>query len=244
MVEQTRDMTEIDVLRYPVKNRTLLRKTLGVQNAFGTLRAWSGQWSAPEKCTGRKDSFKNMENMEKQYGRPVFLELFEFYANPSFQKRQHQKNRAVIQDIDTQQVPDPVKKDFLVLIFQFSPQSCYGGDRSRDKAEVFNVFFASVFNMDSEPRETQCLMLKDHKLENDQPPVDPEIVQDLLLQLDPYKSMGPDKICPRILKKLTDVITEPLSMIFEQSWKSREVPADWKLANVVTVLKKGKKENP
>ncbi|KAJ7404352.1 hypothetical protein BTVI_72513 [Pitangus sulphuratus] len=54
--------------------------------------------------------------------------------------------------------------------------------------------------------------------------------------------MGPDGINPRILKELADVIAKPLSMIFEQCWEYRVVPADWKLANVVPVFKKGKKD--
>ncbi|KAJ7421910.1 hypothetical protein BTVI_15895 [Pitangus sulphuratus] len=74
--------------------------------------------------------------------------------------------------------------------------------------------------------------------------IDPEIVQHPLLQLDPYKSMGPHGIHPRILKELADVITKPLSMIFERSWEYREVSADWKLLNIVSVVKKGKKEYP
>ncbi|KAJ7417181.1 RNA-directed DNA polymerase from mobile element jockey-like protein [Willisornis vidua] len=55
--------------------------------------------------------------------------------------------------------------------------------------------------------------------------------------------MGPDVIHPRILKEVADVLTQALSMIFEQSWESREVPADWKLVNVVPTFKKGKKED-
>ncbi|KAJ7414314.1 hypothetical protein WISP_85065 [Willisornis vidua] len=50
--------------------------------------------------------------------------------------------------------------------------------------------------------------------------------------------MGTDGIHPRILKELADVITKPL-LIFEKSWKSREVPADWNL-----VFQRQKKENP
>ncbi|KAJ7400179.1 RNA-directed DNA polymerase from mobile element jockey [Pitangus sulphuratus] len=62
--------------------------------------------------------------------------------------------------------------------------------------------------------------------------------------MDPYKSMRSYEIHPRILKELADVIAKPVSMIFEQSWESREVPADWKLVNIAPVFKKGKKEDP
>ncbi|KAJ7406231.1 RNA-directed DNA polymerase from mobile element jockey [Willisornis vidua] len=65
----------------------------------------------------------------------------------------------------------------------------------------------------------------------------------LLLRLDPYKSMGPDGIHSRIFKELADVITKPLSVIFEQSWESRQVPADWKLVNTVPIFKKGKEDH-
>ncbi|KAJ7417648.1 RNA-directed DNA polymerase from mobile element jockey-like protein [Pitangus sulphuratus] len=78
--------------------------------------------------------------------------------------------------------------------------------------------------------------------DNDQLPVNLEVVWDLLLQVDPYKSVEPDGIHPGILKELADVITKPL-LIFEPSWESEEVPADWKLVNVVLIFKKGKKED-
>ncbi|KAJ7408906.1 rna-directed dna polymerase from mobile element jockey-like [Willisornis vidua] len=114
------------------------------------------------------------------------------------------------------------------------------GDRI--KAEVFSALFASVFNMDEGPRGSQCRELEDHVCKNDQVPVEPEIVGDLLLQLDPHKSMGPDQIHPRILKELSDTITKLLLMFFEQSWECREVLGEWKLANVVLIIQKGKKE--
>ncbi|KAJ7404466.1 RNA-directed DNA polymerase from mobile element jockey [Willisornis vidua] len=51
-----------------------------------------------------------------------------------------------------------------------------------------------------------------------------------------------DGIHPRILKELADVIAKPL-LIFEWSWESRDVPADWKLVNIVPVFKKGKMQD-
>ncbi|KAJ7407604.1 hypothetical protein BTVI_62537 [Pitangus sulphuratus] len=92
--------------------------------------------------------------------------------------------------------------------------------------------FASVFNMDDGPRVSQHPELEDHDCENDQLPLDPDIVQDLLLQIDPYRSVGPVGINPRILKELANVITKPFLMIFEMYWES----AKWKLVNVVPVF--------
>ncbi|CAM5078649.1 unnamed protein product [Natator depressus] len=70
------------------------------------------------------------------------------------------------------------------------------------------------------------------------------VVLDYLEKLDEHKYMGPDALHPRVLKELADVIAEPLAITFENSWRSGEVPDDWKKANVVPIFKKGKKEDP
>ncbi|KAK4820376.1 hypothetical protein QYF61_025452 [Mycteria americana] len=70
------------------------------------------------------------------------------------------------------------------------------------------------------------------------------MVSDLLHHLDTHKSMGPDEIHPRVLKELAEVLTKPLSIIYQQSWLTGEVPADWRLANVTPIYKKGRKEDP
>ncbi|CAM5167297.1 unnamed protein product [Natator depressus] len=110
------------------------------------------------------------------------------------------------------------------------------------KANVLNAFFASVF--------TNKVISQTTALGSTawggggQPSVKEEVVRDYLEKLDEHKSLGLDALHPRVLKELADVIAEPLSIIFENSWRSGEVPEDWKKANVVPIFKKGKEEDP
>ncbi|KAK4806823.1 hypothetical protein QYF61_005619 [Mycteria americana] len=71
------------------------------------------------------------------------------------------------------------------------------------------------------------------------------MVSDLIHHfLDTHKSMGPDGIHPRVLRELAKVLTKPLSILYQQSWLTGEVPVDWRLANVTPIYKKGWKEDP
>ena len=76
------------------------------------------------------------------------------------------------------------------------------------------------------------------------PTIQEETVRDLLLQLDCHESMAPDEIHPRVLRELAEVIAEPLSIIYQCSLLTGEIPEDWRLANVTPIYKKGCREDP
>ncbi|KAK4823371.1 hypothetical protein QYF61_001719 [Mycteria americana] len=121
--------------------------------------------------------------------------------------------------------------------------------RRKAKAQLeFNLATAikDIFNSKtSRSWGTQPPVLEDRdKEQNEAPIIQGEMVSDLLHHLDTHKSMGPDGIHPRILRELAEVLTKPLSIIYQQSWLTREVPVDWRLANVMPIHKKGRKEDP
>jgi len=105
--------------------------------------------------------------------------------------------------------------------------------------------FASVFSAKAGPQESQAPEVgEEAHRQDDFPLVEEDCVRDRLSDLDIHKSMGPDGMHPRELRELADVFAEPLSIVFERSWRTGEVPEDWRKANVTPIFKKGKKEDP
>jgi len=52
-----------------------------------------------------------------------------------------------------------------------------------------------------------------------------------------------DGIHPRVPRQLAEVLTKPLSIIYQESWLTGEVPDDWRLANVTPMYKNSQKED-
>lgn len=85
------------------------------------------------------------------------------------------------------------------------------------KPDGFNTF-SMVF-----PRKVNHLMTKTvntrNKRRDNQPGIMKEQVRGCLAQLDVFKSVGVDERHPGVLKGLAEVITEPLAITFENTWR-------------------------
>ena len=104
-----------------------------------------------------------------------------------------------------------------------------------EKAEVLNDCFDRVFNSKNSCSPcTQPPELEDKDGEQNEAPII-QGVSNLIHHLDTYKSTGLYGIHPRVLRELTEVLTKSLSIIYQQSWLTGEVPVDWRLANVTSI---------
>ncbi|KAJ7421813.1 hypothetical protein WISP_41002 [Willisornis vidua] len=105
-------------------------------------------------------------------------------------------------------------------------------NKDKVKAETLNDFLLSVSNTSGVLWDTPSPELGNYECENEKLPEKPELQWDLLVQLDPYKSMGPDETHPRLLKDLADVIMKLLSRTFQESWASKRSQAieSWQMS--------------
>ena len=67
-------------------------------------------------------------------------------------------------------------------------------------------------------------------------------VSHLLRNLNPHESAGPDHLPTRVLKECTIEIASPFCLFQNRSFLAGEVPYAWKIANIVPVHKKGRKD--
>ncbi|KAF7252758.1 hypothetical protein EYD10_02105 [Varanus komodoensis] len=103
------------------------------------------------------------------------------------------------------------------------------------KAETLNTYFASEICNREEVQAGS---------ERWQPKINRQMIEEYLGGINTSKSPGPSELHPRVIKELVEELSEPLAIIFDKSWKTGEVPDDWRRAKVVLIFKKGKEDKP
>ena len=109
---------------------------------------------------------------------------------------------------------------------------------NRAKAEILNDQFKSVFTKEN---------LQLPSVPELNTPTMPDIiisvegVAKLLHDLNPNKASGPDNISARILKLAAEEIAPALSIIFQKSLDTGEIPLSWLRANITPLFKKGER---
>ena len=101
--------------------------------------------------------------------------------------------------------------------------------QNMEKAEVFYDFFASVFTGKRSSHMAQVTEGKGRDWENEEPPtVRENQVQDHLRNLKLQKFMGSDKRHLRLLNKLAEEVTKPLSIILRSRGSPVKFPVTGK----------------
>jgi hypothetical protein len=99
----------------------------------------------------------------------------------------------------------------------------------KEKAEVLANFYSSMFTREPDGACQIQYSFTESKFEESE-------VRKLVLCINPNKSPGPDDLHPKALKELINVITEPLTIIFNVSKDTGIVPNIWKLGNIVALF--------
>ena len=90
-----------------------------------------------------------------------------------------------------------------------------------DRAEVLITLFASFFTNIAAPQITGSSIYDNAFV--DPPVVEEGLVCSLLQGLNPHKYVGLDRIHPRALREVADIVARTLSIIFEKSWRSGDL---------------------
>ena len=111
-----------------------------------------------------------------------------------------------------------------------------------EMAEELNNFFSSVFtredktNMPDLPEMRTRTKLTSSFITAGQ-------VKQKIKELKPHSAAGPDVITPRLLQACQEELSPVLAMIFRKSINSRQVPQEWRQANVVLSTKRAASQN-
>ena len=107
----------------------------------------------------------------------------------------------------------------------------------KEKANILQKQFVSVFT--KEPNAEVPVFDKTTEVNVPNINITEEMVRNKILKLNVNKSCGPDKMHPKILIELADLVSKPLSLLLNKTIDEGCIPQDWKMAYVSPIFRKG-----
>ena len=125
-----------------------------------------------------------------------------------------------------------------------SPLEMPNGDvteSDHEIADTLNRHFTSVFT-DENLANIPNFVLDQHYTELKDLPITEEVITSALKSVNPSKTVGPDHIHPKIIKECSEIMIQPLKLIFNKSIEEGKLPQEWKEANVTAIFKAGSRK--
>lgn len=112
-----------------------------------------------------------------------------------------------------------------------------------EMANIFNKYFASVFSKDNGDNGGQYQQ-QNFNQQLSEITITEKDVEKAIDALKVGKAPGPDGFSSTLVKNLKMAILKPLTIIFNKSLTTGDIPKLWKLAKVIPIFKKGSKGDP
>ena len=108
-----------------------------------------------------------------------------------------------------------------------------------DLANLFNVYFFSVFTRDSSSTLNTALDSPPNSNILDNITISPHGVYDALTALDPNKAQGIDHISPKVWKISAPALYYPVYHLFAKCIANSTLPAEWQTHTITPIFKSG-----
>ena len=205
-----------------------------------------------KKKTGRTDLDQEFKSLKQQIQRRLRRSHWQYVEGLVESKHQNEDQTTQIKNNKANKRLYTYIKSKKTEGSNISPLKDNGQlvTEAKDQAELLNKQFHSVFSpkisLSTEEFEQRCPVPPNHPTYPKCPDitVTTEGVKKLLTNLDPHKAPGPDGITPKLLKTVANEIAPALTLIFKISIRRSALPADWKLAHIAPVFKKGERYKP
>jgi len=113
-----------------------------------------------------------------------------------------------------------------------------------NKANLLNEHFKSVFSPDVPIQDFEIPVKTNQKFSLTNITLTKAGIVNLVKNLNPHKSPGPDKISSKLLKLAPEELSDYLLILFNKGLKLQQIPAIWKTANITPIFKKGNRSDP